>query len=155
MRRLEPSGSPEQDQAESKDPQGKNRRKRAGAQGQKAKILKNSYSCPHKHLRSSKTAKYPNFRTKRAGQPEYEGRPFFAPKKEYRDYAHILNSKHAKTGTKIPPWRFRLLYYLLSTYFSAVAGVCAHKTIPFMQNKANSQSPANEPNLSYNKHLRK
>ena len=25
--------------------------------------------------------KYPNFRTKRAGRPKYEGRPFFAPKK--------------------------------------------------------------------------
>ena len=30
----------------------------------------------------------------------------------------------------------------------------AHKTTPFMQNKANFPTPANEPNLSYNKHLR-
>ena len=55
--------------------------KRAGAQRQKPKILKNSYSFIYKHLRFSKTAKYPNFRTKRAGRPKYEGRPFFAPKK--------------------------------------------------------------------------
>ena len=30
----------------------------------------------------------------------------------------------------------------------------AHKTTPFMQNKANLPTPANEPNLSSNKHLR-
>jgi len=30
----------------------------------------------------------------------------------------------------------------------------AHKTTPFMQNKANFPTPANEPNLSSNKHLR-
>jgi len=30
----------------------------------------------------------------------------------------------------------------------------AHKTTPFMQNKANFRSPANESNLSSNKHLR-
>jgi len=79
-RKLERSGSPEQGQAESKDPEGKNQPKCAGAQRQKAKILKNSYSFPHKHLRSSGTQKYPNFRTKRAGRPKYEGRLFFAPK---------------------------------------------------------------------------
>jgi|GEM_PF-5363358 len=31
---------------------------------------------------------------------------------------------------------------------------CAHKTTPIMQNKANLPTPANEPNLRYNKHLR-
>jgi len=45
----------------------KNQPKCAGAQQQKPKILKNFNSFPHKHLRFSKTAKYPNFRTKRAG----------------------------------------------------------------------------------------
>ncbi len=101
-----------------------------------------------------------------------KGALFSRPKKEYRDYAHILNSKHAKTGTRISPWRFRLLYYLLallfycspvsfgllyyllSTYFSSVAGVCEHKTTPFMQNKANFRRAVNDCNLSYNKHLR-
>ena len=41
--------------------------KRAGTSAQKTEILKNSYSCPYKHLRSSKLQKSPNFRTKRAG----------------------------------------------------------------------------------------
>jgi hypothetical protein len=63
----------------------------AGAQQQKAEFLKNSYSCLYKHLRSSNLQKSLKFRTKRAGRPKYEGRPFFAPKKEYRYYAHILN----------------------------------------------------------------
>jgi len=84
-----------------------------------------------------------------------KGALFSRPKKEYRDYADILNCKYVKPGTKISPWRFRLPYYLLSTYFSAVAGVCAHKTTPFMQNKANFQRPANDCNLSSNKHLRR
>jgi len=46
------------------------------------------------------------------------------------------------------------IYFLLSTYFSAVAGGCAHKTIPFMQNKANFRRADNDRNLSSNKHLR-
>ena len=58
---------------DSKQPPPKKRRKRAGAQRQKTKILKNSYSCLYKHLRFSKLQKYPNFRTKRAGRPKYEG----------------------------------------------------------------------------------
>jgi|GEM_PF-5432237 len=105
MRRLERSGSPEQGQAASKDPEplecqiplkqlqrvGRIRHKRASTCAQKAEILKNSYSCLYKHLRSSNLQKYPNFRTKRAGRPKYEGRLFFAPKKEYRDYADVLN----------------------------------------------------------------
>jgi|GEM_PF-6395745 len=88
---LERSASPERGKAESKDPQATKSTKCAGAQRQKPEILKNSYSCLYKHLRLSNLQKYPNFRTKRASRPKYEGRPFFAPKKEYRDYAHILN----------------------------------------------------------------
>jgi hypothetical protein len=53
------------------------------------------------------------------------------------------------------PVSFGLLYYLLSTCFSPVAGVCAHKTTPFMQNKANFRRAVNDCNLSYNKHLRR
>ena len=49
---------------------------------------------------------------------------------------------------------------LLRAYKAPLAGVPplqatrAHKTTPFMQNKANFQRPANDCNLSYNKHLR-
>ena len=52
------------------------------------------------------------------------------------------------------PVSFGLLYYLLSTHFSAVADECAHKTIPFLQNKANFRRADNDRNLSSNKHLR-
>jgi len=54
----------------------------------------------------------------------------------------------------LSPVSFGLLYYLLSTCFSSVGGVCAHKTTPFMQNKANFRRAVNDCNLSYNKHLR-
>jgi|GEM_PF-4037456 len=84
-----------------------------------------------------------------------KGALFSRPKKEYRDYAQILNCKHAKTGTKTSPWHACLLYYLLSTHFSPIAGECAHKTTPFMQNKANFQRADNDCNLSSNKHLRR
>jgi len=38
---------------------------------------------------------------------------------------------------------------------TSTKGECAHKTTPFMQNKANFQRAANECNLSSNKHLRR
>jgi len=56
---------------------------------------------------------------------------------------------------KSPLGSFACSTIYISTYFSAVAGVCAHKTTPFMQNKANFRRDNNDCNLSYNKHLRR
>jgi hypothetical protein len=56
--------------------------------------------------------------------------------------------------------RYEIPDTILRAYKAPLAGVPpvqaprAHKTIPFMQNKANFQRAANKPNLSSNKHLR-
>jgi len=113
----------------------------AGAKGQKPEILKNSYPCPNKHLRFSKTRKYQNFRHKRAGRPKYEGYIGTPARLLFRcNYAYQKNRDATPThlAAQIHQKRTR-----------------AHKTTPFMQNKANFRSPANDRNLISNKHLRK
>jgi len=62
---------------------------------------------------------------------------------------------------QIPNTRYEIRDTILRAYKAPLAGVPplqanrAHKTIPFMQNKANLPTPANEPNLSSNKALRR
>jgi hypothetical protein len=82
-------------------------RKTDGTKLQKPPNRKFFYSFIYNDLRHFPRKKSPEFRKKRAGPSNYGGRLLFAPKKEYRAYADVLNAKHPNHGTKIPACPFR------------------------------------------------
>jgi len=99
----------------------------ACARQQKVEFLKNYYPCLYKHLRSSRTRKYPNFRPKRASQPKYEG---------YIDIPARLLSRcnyACQKNRDAPRPHLAAQIHQKRTR--------AHKTTPFMQNKANFRRP--------------
>jgi len=80
------------------------------------------------------------------------------PKKQSQFKTNWQKGRDRQTS---PNTSYQFRAKILRAYKAPLAGVPplqaprAHKTIPFMQNKANLPTPANEPNLSSNKHLRR
>jgi len=79
------------------------------------------------------------------------------PKKQSQFKTNWQKGRDRQTS---PNTSYQFRGTLLRAYKAPLAGVPplqaprAHKTIPFMQNKANFRSPDNDCNLSHNKHLR-
>jgi len=83
--------------------------------------------------------------------------PLRAPKKQSQFKTNWQKGRDRQTS---PNTSYQFRATLLRAYKAPLAGVPplqaprAHKTIPFMQNKANLRRADNDRNLSYNKHLR-